>query len=113
MIKTYKLISTASTNANTVKIGGGLLNTIIAIGLTSDVRYLKLYEKSTAPIVGTDIPKMTIPIPANTQGAGVAIPFFKGVGFELGIAIAITSGAADDNIGSIGAGDVIINLTYE
>ena len=108
----YKLITTASTNANVIKNSGGNLYSIIAIGLTSTVRYLKLYNKATTPIVGTDVPIMTIPIPANTQGAGVAIPFSMGVNFPLGIGIAITSGSADNDTGAVGAGDVIVNLTY-
>lgn len=108
----YKLISTASTNANVVKASGGNLYSIVAIGLTSTVRYLKIYSKATAPTVGTDVPLMTIPVPANTQGAGVAIPFSMGVNFPLGIGVAITSGSADNDTGSVGAGDVIVNLTY-
>lgn len=108
----YKLISTASTNANVVKASGGNLYSIIAIGLTSTVRYLKIYSKATAPTVGTDVPLMTIPVPANTQGAGVAIPFSMGVNFPLGIGVAITSGSADNDTGAVGAGDVIVNLTY-
>lgn len=108
----YKLISLATTNANSIKVSGGNLYSIIAIGLTSTVRYLKLYNKASAPTVGTDVPLMTIPIPANTQGAGVALPFSMGVNFPLGIAIAITSGAADNDTGAVGAGDVIVNLTY-
>ena len=108
----YKLISTASTNANVVKASGGNLYSIIAIGLTSTVRYLKIYSKATAPTVGTDVPLMTIPVPANTQGAGVALPFSMGVNFPLGIGVAITSGSADNDTGSVGAGDVIVNLTY-
>lgn len=108
----YKLISTASTNANIVKQSAGNLYSVLAIGLTSTVRYLKLYNKATAPTVGTDVPVMNIPIPANTQGAGVVIPFSIGVNFSLGIGVAITSGSADNDTGAIGAGDVIINLTY-
>lgn len=108
----YKLISTASTNANVVKASGSNLYSIVAIGLTSTVRYLKIYSKATAPTVGTDVPLMTIPVPANTQGAGVAIPFSMGVNFPLGIGIAITSGSADNDTGAVGAGDVIVNLTY-
>lgn len=108
----YKLISTASTNANVVKNSGGNLYSIIAIGLTSTVRYLKIYSKATAPTVGTDVPLMTIPVPANTQGAGIAIPFSMGVNFPLGIGIAITSGSADNDTSAVGAGDVIVNLTY-
>ena len=108
----YKLITTASTNTNVIKNSGGNLYSIVAIGLSSTVSFLKLYNKATAPIVGTDIPIMTIPIPANTQGAGVAIPFSMGVNFPLGIGIAITSGSADNDTGAVGAGDVIVNLTY-
>jgi hypothetical protein len=109
---TYKLISLASTNANVVKASKSNLSSIIAIGLTSDVRYLKFYNKATAPTVGTDVPVLTIPIPANTQGAGLAISFKDSVEFDLGIGIAITSGSSDNDTGAIGAGDVIVNLIY-
>jgi hypothetical protein len=108
----YKLISTASTNANVVKASAGNLYSIVAIGQTSTIRYLKLYNKATTPSVGTDVPVMTIPVPANVQGAGVSIPFSMGVNFSLGISLAITSGSADNSTGVVGAGDVILNLTY-
>lgn len=108
----YKLISLATTNANVVKNTGGNLYSIVAIGLTSTVRFLKFYNKATAPTVGTDVPIMTIPVPANTQGAGISIPFSMGVNFPLGIAIAITAGSADNDAVAIGAEDVLINLTY-
>jgi len=108
----YKLISLATTNANVVKASPGNLYSIVAIGLTSNVRYLKLYNKATAPSVGTDVPLMTIPVPTNSQGAGIAIPFSMGVNFPLGIAIAITSGLADNDTGAILANDVVVNLTY-
>jgi hypothetical protein len=108
----YKLISLATTNANVVKASPGNLYSIVAIGLTSTVRYLKLYNKATSPTVGTDVPLMTIPVPANTQGAGISIPFSMGVNFPLGIALSITSGLADNDTGTILANDVVINLTY-
>jgi hypothetical protein len=110
----YKLISLATTNANVVKASGGNLYSIIAIGLTSSVRYLKLYNKATAPNPATDasLLLMTIPVPANTQGAGIAIPFSMGVNFSAGIGIAITSGAGESDAGPVLANDVIVNLTY-
>lgn len=108
----YKLIATGSTNANSVKASAGNLYSIVAIGLTANVRYLKLYNKASSPTVGTDTPIMTIPIPGNTQGAGVSIPFSMGVNFGTGIALAITTGAADADTGAVTASDVIINLTY-
>lgn len=108
----YKLISLASTNVNIIKNSGGNLYSIVAIGLSSTVRFLKLYNKATLPTLGTDIPLMTIPIPANTQGAGISIPFSMGVNFPLGISIAITSGSADNDSVGILANEVLINLTY-
>jgi hypothetical protein len=108
----YKLISTASTNANSVKGSAGNLYSILAIGQTASIRYLKLYNKASAPTVGVDVPVMTIAVPGNIQGAGVSIPFSMGVNFSLGIGIAITSGSADNDAGAVGASDVIVNLTY-
>jgi hypothetical protein len=109
----YKLISTASTNSNNISSTTDTkLYLVSAIGLTSTVRYLKLYDTSVAPVVGVDVPLLTIPVPANTQGAGVVIPFNTPINFGNGLGIAITSGSADNDIGVVGAGDVIVNLTY-
>ena len=111
--KPYKYISLASTNATVIKSGDVRLYVVSAIGLTSSVRYLKFYDKSTAPTVGTDTPKLTIPVPANTQGAGVVIPFNIPIIFDTGLSFAITKGSADNDTEAIGAGDVIINLSYQ
>lgn len=110
--KTFKRIATASTNAAVVKSSAGNLYTIIAIGFTSTVRYLKLYDKATTPTVGTDVPVMTIPVPANIQAAGVVIPVSVGIDFSNGISMAITSGSADNDTGVVVAGDVVVNLVY-
>lgn len=110
--KPFKHISLASTNATVIKSEETRLYVVSAIGLTSSVRYLKFYDKSTAPTVGTDTPKLTIPVPANTQGAGVVIPFNIPIVFDTGLSFAITSGSADNDTGAVGAGDVIVNLTY-
>lgn len=110
--KAFRLISTTTTNAVVVKNTQGNLYTIVAIGLTEDVRFLKFYDKATAPTVGTDEPVLTIPVPTNLQGAGVVIPLSFGLGFSNGIALALTSGSSDGDTGAIGSGDVILNLTY-
>ena len=110
--KVYRLISKATTNRQVVISEGANLLSIVAIGLTGDVRYLKLYNKASAPVLATDVPKMTIPIPSNTQGAGLAISYTKGIDFDLGISMAITAGITDTNETAIGENDVVINLTY-
>lgn len=108
----FNLVSTAGTNANTIKATGGNLYSIIAIGLTSTVRFLKLYNKASVPNVGVDKAVMTIPIPANTQGAGISIPFSMGVNFSNGISIAITANVDDNDNTGINAKDCVINLTF-
>jgi hypothetical protein len=107
----YRLISEASVNANVIKAAPGNLYSISAIGLTETVKYLKFYNKATTP-ADTDIPVMTIPIPANLQGAGIVMPLPLGVNFNIGIGVRITSGIADNDTVSIDADEVVINLTY-
>jgi hypothetical protein len=108
----FRIIAAATNNAQVVKATPGNLYSIVAIGLTSTVRYLKFYNKATAPNAAADTPVMTIPIPTNTQGAGVALPFSMGVNFPLGIAVLIVAGIADTDNTPIAANDVIVNLTY-
>lgn len=110
--KPFKYISLASTNATLITSQEAKLYVVSAIGLTSTVRYLKFYDNNVAPTVGTDTPVLTIPVPANTQGAGIVIPFNIPILFNDGLSFAITSGSADSDTGAVGAGDVIVNLNY-
>lgn len=108
-----KYISAATTNATSVKASAGKIHSIIAINTVGNIRYLKLYNRASAPTVGTDVPIHTIPIPANVSGAGVAISFGDiGLAFSTGIAFAITANVADNDATAIGANDVVINLGY-
>ena len=109
----FRLISAASTNATSVKASAGTITTIVAVNISeTTVSYLKIYDKATAPTVGTDVPVMTIPIPTNIQGAGIVIPIPNGVTFSNGIAIAVTGGVADSDTTAVLADEVVINLTY-
>lgn len=109
----YKLISAASTNGNNVKGGAGQVYMISVINLNAAVRYLKFYNKSTTPTVGTDTPVLTFPIPASATGAGFNISIAQGIEFSAGIAIAITTGAADNDTGAVAANEIIVNLAYK
>ena len=109
----YKLISAGSTNATSVKASAGVVGLILAINSNAAVRYLKLYNKASAPTVGTDVPVLTIPIPASTTGAGVSVPIgAPGLLFTTGIAFALTTGVLDGDTGAVGANDVVVNLGY-
>lgn len=107
-----RLISAATTNATNVKASSGQLGVIYAVNLNAAVRYLKLYNKASAPTVGTDTPVATLPIPASTTGAGFALTIPDGLNFSLGIGYAVTTGAADGDTGAVAANEIFLLLGY-
>lgn len=106
----YKLNSAASTNATSVSATANTLLLGYYISNTnSSVRYVKFYNKASAPTVGTDTPVLVLAIP----GSGAAnVSFPDGVNFTTGLAFATTTGAADSDTGAVALNEVIVNLVY-
>jgi len=105
--------SAASTNATSAKASAGTVYSMIARNNTANVVYLKLYNKASAPTVGTDTPVITLPIPPNTTAGILDRQLSNGWYFSTGIAYALTTGAADADTGAVGAGDVTgLNISY-
>ncbi len=105
----YKRISTASTNAVNVKATPGVITGYFLSNQNVTVQYVKLYDKATAPTVGTDTPKWTIALPGLSSAH---ISFVNPLAFDLGIGLAMTSGYADADTGAVAAGEIIANLAY-
>lgn len=105
-----KLISAASTNATSVKASAGQVFGWAIYNGNAAVRFLKLYNKASAPTVGTDVPVMVVPIPAGAL-ANVAFP--HGIAFAAGIAFALTTGVADSDTGAVAANELVVNLAYK
>ena len=105
----FHYLSAASTNATSVLARHCRLEGVFAINTTATVYYLKFYDKASAPTVGTDVPVLTIPVPASASGAGVVIPLPQGVKFVAGLAFALTGAAADSDSTNAATG-VTINL---
>ena len=96
------IVTTATTNANLIKASGGKLMEITISNLTAATIYVKLYNKASAPTVGTDVPLATIPVVA---GEFVCYEFGSvGKQFGLGIALAVTAGAAATDTAAVAAG---------
>jgi hypothetical protein len=109
-----RVISAASTNATSVKASAGQVYAIYAHNTNAAARHLKLYDKASAPTVGTDTPVLTLPIPGNLQGAGFVLDTGgMGVAFASGIALAITTGVADGDAGAVAANEIVVNLLYK
>jgi hypothetical protein len=77
----FRLISAASTNATSLKGSAGVLFAVYAVNLNAAIRYLKFYNKASAPTVGSDTPVLTLPIPASATGAGFLFVFDSGWAF--------------------------------
>lgn len=109
----YKLVSAATTNATSVKASAGNVYMITASNVNAAVRYLKLYNKASAPTVGTDVPVFTFAIPGNTAGAGTNIPVpTVGLNFSTGIALALTTEATDAGSTGVALSEIVVNLAY-
>ena len=110
----YFLNSAATTNGALILTGTSNVSSFYATNEGATAAYIKLYNKATAPTVGTDVPEMTIPVPAAVIGVpGVAtIPIgFHGFRFALGLGIAITRNAVHTDTTAIGAGEVKVKLS--
>lgn len=106
----YRRISNASTNAETAKASAGQVYGIIVVNTNASARYLKLYNTSSAPTVGTTTPVITIPLPG---AGGVSFSLVQGIPFATGISIAITTGAADSDTGAVAENEIIATVLYK
>lgn len=106
---TSRILSAAgSTNATSAKAGAGILRKIIGYNARASAVYLKVYDKATAPTVGTDIPVLTFYLPATGAFALDVNQYFA-----TGIAYALTTGVADADTGAVTAADILgLNVTY-
>jgi len=108
--KVYRNINLLATG-QLIKGGYGRLTGWHFVNQAAAARYVKLYDKATAPTVGTDTPKMTVALAATSQRD---FPIDDdGVEFLLGIGIGATTGIADADTGAPTANDVVVNVFYK
>ena len=105
----YFVVSAATTNGALILTGTSGLQAFFANNFGATDAFVKLYNKATAPTVGTDIPEMTIKVPATGQVE--LSPGFNGYRFALGLGIAITNLAADTDTTAVAAGQVKVKLS--
>lgn len=104
-----RLLSAATTNATSVKRTAGRVGGWHLYNTNSAERFLKLYDKASAPTVGADAPVMTVPIPPRS---GANVEFTRGIAFATGIAFAVTASPADNDTTAVAANEVFVNLLY-
>ena len=106
--------STNSTNATSVKASAGtVFNMIIhnthGGGGGGSAITLRLYDKATAPTVGTDVPMIIIHVGSNTSKE---INFTSGITFTNGIAYALTAGDSLLDATAVDADGVQVYMGY-
>lgn len=104
------VISTATTNAVLVKgTPAGLIGGVFANNGASWI-YLKLFNKATAPVPGTDTPTMVIGLaPAATTQLNCLGP---GVSFNVGLGLALTGAPALLDATAIASAACVGQLIY-
>jgi hypothetical protein len=110
----YHYIAAAAANqdSNVIKASAGQLYSISGMCAVATPRFLKLYNKASAP-TSSDTPVHTLMMPANgTTGAGFTLAIPVGLTFSAGIAFRLTTGLADNDTGACTAGDCVINLGW-
>lgn len=106
----FTQISAASTNATNVKASAGVLYMLTATNNSATVAFLKMYNKASAPTVGTDVPVMTFMLPTN---GGITVPVpATGITFAVGIAYAITGLATTTDTTSVALNQVQLNGAF-
>lgn len=104
-----RIVSAASTNATVAKASPGVVSGWVFGNVNASFRYLKLYDKASSPTVGTDTPKVTLPLPGASAGhLGLASP----LSFANGIAYALTTGIQDSDTGAVAANEITVSVMY-
>lgn len=109
IITFHHLISAATTNATSVKASAGTIANIELTNTSASMKFFKLYNKASAPTVGTDTPILTLGIPAN--GARSFVPPVEWR-LATGIAYAITGAVAVADTTAVAANDVAVSIGY-
>ena len=102
--------SLATTNATIAKASPGVIYELSLTNYSATTRYFKLYNKASAPTVGTDVPALTITVNANSERVLAWAP--EGKFLSAGIAFAITNLQPFTDTTAVAAGSVVASLTW-
>lgn len=106
--------SAATTNATAVSGTAATLTGLYATNIGATAAFVKLYNKATAPTVGTDVPVAIIVVPAAVSGIPGVAQFNigpNGYRFATGVGLAITGAMADTDTTAVAAGQVKVILS--
>lgn len=103
----YRNIDVQNTGSIIKAFPGGVFDLVMS-NANAAIRYVKLYDKATAP-TSSDTPIRTYLLPPSST---VVVPITDGVDFLFGISIRATTGVADNNNTGPTTNDVLVNIGY-
>ena len=107
---TFHRIATGDTNLENIKASPGTVTGWKIYNNAGYPVYVKLFDKATAPILGSDTPKQTIGVDA---GLGEVNPAGPGQSYATGISFAITKLMADGDTTPVAADDCAVDIFYQ
>jgi len=110
----FRRLSTADINAIAVKASAGKLLAGAIFNESASKRYVKFYNKASAPAPATDTALLvfTLVLQPNTLVYIDQVLGSTGHSFTTGISYAITAALADADVTAIAANEVTMNLLY-
>lgn len=104
------IITAATTNPTVVKAAPGRVFGLSLTNKSAAYRYFKLFNKATAPTVGTDAAQAVYSVP---PGASLSVSLADiGMSFTLGIGYCITAGPTNADVVVVAAEDLVGTLHY-
>ena len=107
----FRVVGANTENENLIKAGGGKIRRIIVANAQAAVVYLKLFDKASVPVNGTDTPMMTIQVP-NAGNVDMNLGDV-GVVFDKGLGMSLVTGIADTDTTAPTAASQIVQVIYE
>lgn len=105
----HTLVSAAGTNATLVKNSNANIGVMTLSNTSAAFKWVKVFNMTTAPTVGTSTPIMNTPIPPNST---IVVSDAAGLRLSSGLSYAITNGGALLDNTAVAAGDVYVQLSY-
>lgn len=114
-LSSYRNVSLQNTPIE-VKSTAGVLYSLAAFNLLNGNCHLKFWDQSGTPVVGTDVPKLTIPLKfsdVDGEPEPTIIDWSKGIQFNTKIWVAAVLQVADSGTGNVSANQAVVNIGYK
>jgi hypothetical protein len=106
---TFHRVSFASNNATNIKPSAGVVTGWKIYNNSGSAIYVKLFNKATTPVPGTDTPQQTIGVDAGESDVITS----SGYTYTAGIGIAIVKNIGDSDNTAVAANDCVVDIFYQ